>query len=128
MADNGNDGPGLSAMISRLARTGVGALRNRAELFSVECQEEKARLTEVILLAVIAAFLGMLGLGMLTAVIVLLFREDLRIYALAGFATLYLTGAIVAWTSLRGLLTKHEPFAESLAQVRKDAACFDSLK
>jgi uncharacterized membrane protein YqjE len=128
MADNGHGSPGFSTLITRFARTGLGALQNRSELFSVEWQEEKARLTEAVVWAVMAAFLGVLGLGMLTAFVIFLFRPDLRIYALAGFALLYLGGAIIAWVNLKGLLTKHEPFAESIAQLRKDAACLDSLK
>jgi uncharacterized membrane protein YqjE len=128
MADNGQGSPGLGTLITRFARTGLGALQNRGELLSVEWQQEKARLTEAVVWAVMAAFLGVLGLGMLTAFIIFLFRPDLRIYALAGFALLYLGGAIVAWVNLKGLLTKHEPFAESIAQIRKDAECLDSLK
>jgi len=127
MADNNNDSPGLGTLVSRVTRTGLGALHNRGELLSVEWQEEKARLTEVFVWTVLCLFLAVLGIGMLTAFIIFLFREDLRIYALAGFALLYLAGAIVAWTSLRGLL-KHEPFAESISQVRKDAEWLDSLK
>jgi uncharacterized membrane protein YqjE len=128
MAENGHNSPGLSALITKFARTGLGALQNRGELLSVEWQEEKARLTEVIVWAIVATFLAVLGLGMLTAFIIFLFPAELRVYALAGFAVLYLAGAIIAWVSMRGLLTKQEPFAESIAQIRKDAACLDSSK
>ena len=128
MAGNGHEAPGLSELINKVARTGLGALQNRGELFSVEWQEEKARLTEAVVWAVIAVLLGVLGVGALTAFLILLFPSGFRIYALGGFAVLYLVGAIVAWNSLRTSLTKHEPFAESIAQVRKDAECLDSLK
>src|SRR6266850_3833132 len=127
MADSNNDGPGLATLVGKATRTSLGALQNRGELLSVEWLEEKARLTEVFVWTVLCLFLAILGVGMLTAFIIFLFREDLRIYALAGFALLYLAGAIVAWTSLKGLL-KREPFAESISQIRKDAACLDSLK
>jgi len=128
MAEDDNGRPGLGEMIRRVARTGFAALQNRGELFSVEWQEEKIRLTEAVVCAAVAALLGVLGLGMLTAFFILLFRPDLRIYALAGFAVLYLAGAVVAWTNLKGLLTKHEPFAETIDQVRKDAEWLDSLR
>ena len=127
MAESDNGGPGLATLVGKATRTSLGALQNRGELLSVEWQEEKARLTEIFVWTVVSLFLAILGVGMLTAFIIFLFREDLRIYALAGFALLYLAGAIVAWTSLRGLL-KREPFAESISQIRKDAACLDSLK
>jgi uncharacterized membrane protein YqjE len=127
MEENGQDGPALATLVSRVARTGLGALQNRGELLLVEWQEERARLTEVLILTVVCLFLGMLGLGLLTALIIYLFPADLRIYAIAGFAVLYLGGAIIAWNSMKKLL-KQEPFSESIAQVRKDAACLESLK
>ena len=127
MADSNNDGPGLATLVGKATRTSLGALQNRGELLSVEWQEEKARLTEIFVWTVLCLFLAILGVGMLTAFIIFLFREDLRIYALGGFVLLYLAGALVAWASLKGLL-KREPFAESISQIRKDAACLDSLK
>ena len=127
MAATDQDPPSVSEIVGKLVRTGLGALQNRGELFSVEWQEEKVRLIEAVIRGLVCAFFAMLGVGMLTAFIIFLFPENLRIYALAGFALLYLACAIVAWGSIKGLL-KHEPFSESIAQLRKDAACLESSK
>jgi uncharacterized membrane protein YqjE len=45
----------------------------------------------------------------------------------AGSAILYLVGAIVALVIVKSLL-KHEPFGESIAQVKKDRLWVQSLE
>jgi uncharacterized membrane protein YqjE len=127
MVENEHEGPTLATLVGKVARTGFGLLQNRSELLSVEWQEERARLTEALVWTVACLFLGMLGLGLLTAFVIVLFREDLRIYAIAGFAVLYSAGAFVAWRNLKRVL-QQESFTESIAQMRKDAAWLDSLK
>ena len=82
---------------------------------------------EMLIWTVVGLFFALLGTGLLTAFVIFLFPENLRIYAVAGFALLYLAAAILVWTNLKGLL-QHEPFAESIAQVRKDAECFESSR
>ena len=109
------------------ARTGVGALKNRGELLSIELQEEKAHLMEMLVWSISLLFLGIMGALLLTATVVLLFPADWRIYAIGGFALLYFIGAAVAFSTVRTLL-KHEPFPDSLNQLKKDAQCLDSLK
>lgn len=127
MTDEPQEAPGLATQIRKLMRTGLGALQNRGELLSVEWQEERARMLEVVVWTVVCLFFGILGVGLLTVFVIFLFPENLRIYAIAGFALLYLAAAILVWTNLKKLLL-HEPFAESVAQVRKDAECFESLR
>lgn len=127
MPENGYDSPRLGDLIASFARTGLGTLQNRGELLQVEWQEEKARMLEVLVLAALGAFLGVLGIGMLTALIIFLVPKEFRLYGLAAFAILYLAGAVIAWNNLKTLL-RREPFPESVAQVRKDAACLGSLK
>ena len=127
MEERDQEAPGVMQIAGRLVQTALGALQNRGELISVEWQEEKAKLIESLIWGIAFACLAMLGIGMLTALIIFLFPENLRIYAVAGFALLYLAGAIIAWGCMTGLL-KREPFSESIAQLRKDAACLESSK
>jgi uncharacterized membrane protein YqjE len=127
MAVRNDHFPGFIAQIRKIGRTALGALHNRGELLSVEWQEQNARMTEILFWAVATAILALAGLLLLTATIILLFPEDLRIYAFAGFAVLYLIGAVAALFNVKALL-KHEPFAESLSQVRKDSVWLESLK
>jgi uncharacterized membrane protein YqjE len=117
--------PGLAGLAGRLARTGLGALRNRMELFAVEWQEERARLTELIIWLVALMFLGMLGVLLLTVTIILLFPPEYRLYVAGGFTLFYLIGAWVALAGVKSVL-KREPFAETIDQARKDGAWLDS--
>jgi uncharacterized membrane protein YqjE len=127
MADSNGHFPGIIAQLRKIGRTGLGALQNRGELLAVEWREENARVSEILVWAFGMAILAMGGLLLLTVTIVLLFPSDLRIYAFGGFTVLYLAGALMAWLNIRALL-KHEPFAESLSQVRKDSVWLESLK
>ena len=119
MAEPNQQSPGITTLVGRLARTGLGALENRLELFAVEWQEERLRLTELAIWGMALLFLANLGVLLLTATILFLVREDFRLYVAGGFTVIYLAGAVVAWFGLKSLL-KHEPFTESIDQVKKD--------
>lgn len=119
MAADSNQAPGIGTLAGRLVRTAYGAIQNRVELLALEWQEEQARLTELLVWAVGLVFLAMMGVMLLTATVIFLFSEEHRVYAAAGFAVLYIAGAIVAWFSLKSLL-KREPFADSIDQARRD--------
>ncbi|HWQ91174.1 MAG TPA: phage holin family protein [Clostridia bacterium] len=127
MGETNNISPGIAQLVGRLVRTSVGCLKNRAELLAVEWQEEKARLTELLIWALGLVFLGMMGMVLLTATIIFLFPVQYRIFIAAGFAVLYLAGSAVAWFSLKAHL-KREPFVESVDQARKDTLWLESLQ
>jgi uncharacterized membrane protein YqjE len=111
--------PGLGHLLGRIGRTTLGIVRNRAELLAVEWQEEKERLSRLLILSVGMTFLGVLAVGLITAFIIALIPADYRVWALGGFALVYLAACVWAWFGIRALLNK-EPFAESIEQVRKD--------
>jgi uncharacterized membrane protein YqjE len=117
----------LGSLLNSIGRTTVGCLENRGELLAVEWQEEKAHVTELLICTVGVLFTGIMTALLLTATIVFLFPPQWRIYALGGFTLLYFIGGIVAWGALKRLL-KHQPFSESLNQVKKDAVWLESLK
>jgi len=127
MAEKNDHFPGFIAQFRKIGQTALGALQNRGELLAVEWQEAKIRTTEIVFWAVTAAILAMSGLLLLTVTIILLIPADLRIYAFAGFAILYFIGAVVAFFNVKSLL-KHEPFAESISQVKKDSVWLESLQ
>ena len=127
MAENGHRPPGLAALSSRMVRTGVGLLRNRAELLSLEWEEERARLLELFLWAVGFLFFVVMAFALITASIIFAVPEHARIYVAVGFAVLYLGGAVAVWLTLKSML-KQEPFQESIRQVKMDKAWVESLK
>jgi len=122
-----NDAASLSTLLGGIGRTGVGCLQNRTELLALEWQEEKAHVAELLLWTVGLLFTAVMTALMLTATIVFLFPATWRVYALAAFTILYLIGGIVTFTTLKKRL-KHQPFEESLNQVKKDALWLESLK
>jgi uncharacterized membrane protein YqjE len=126
MGESDKQPPGITTLVSRLARTGLGAFENRLELFALEWQEERARLTELAIWGMALLFLGNLGILLLTGTIIFLFPEDLRMYVAGAFTVIYLVGAVLVWIGLKSLL-KHEAFSESIGQVKKDREWLDSL-
>ena len=127
MDEDNHRPPGLLSLVQRLAVTASGSLRNRGELLAVEWQEERARLTRVLLVTAGLGFLAMMGLLLLTATVIFLFPEERRVYVTAGFTVLYFLGALAAWFGLRGLLQR-QPFAESLDQIHKDRVWLETLR
>ena len=117
----------LGTLLGGISRTGIGCLQNRGELLALEWQEEKAHVAELLIWTVAALFTAVMTALMLTATIIFLFPPAWRVYALAGFTLLYLIGGIVTFSSLKKRL-KHQPFEESLNQVKKDALWLESLK
>lgn len=119
--------PGLSGVVSKLASTFLGTLRNRSELFALEWQEERARSMQFVMLALATVFLGMIGLVLLTGIIIFLCPENLRLYVAGGFALLYFLGAVGAFFALKSMLNQ-SPFSESLSQLNKDRQWLQSFR
>jgi len=125
--DTGYQIPTLGRLARRTLATAVGALENRAELFTVEFEEENDRLLKLVIFAMSALFLTMMGLLLVTGTIIFLVAEPYRVYVAIGFAVLYLGGAVAAIVTIKNLL-KRAPFGESLNQIKKDAELLSAFK
>src|SRR4029453_5619014 len=100
----------------------AGFLRIRTELFALEFQEERHKVVELLLLVGAAIFLGVAGLGLLSAVVVFAFPEPRRLAVAFGLAVLYILGvAGLLWRIRRRL--RDEPFSETVNQLKKDWEC-----
>jgi len=126
MVEN-NHRTGLGTLGRRLGKTALGVLENRGELLSVEWQQEKARLTQLLLLSIGLMFGAILGTILLTATVIFLFPQGAWVFVAAGFTLLYLGGAGFALFTLRSLLKK-EPFSETLRQLKKDRELLDAFE
>src|SRR5438270_6038332 len=116
MAEGDTRTPTVPELARKLLLTGFSALHNRGELLQVELQEEKNRVIELFIWAGAVCILGMMFLLVLTATVVLLFREDLRIYVAGGFSLLYLTGTVLALLNLKAhVKTASLPLAGTMA-------------
>jgi uncharacterized membrane protein YqjE len=121
--------PGMADLLRRAARTALGALQNRGELFLVELEEEKNRAIELCIWGAAVVVMGMMFLMIFTATIILLFRDDLRIYAAGGFCLLYFVGALFALRNAKALWkSSPSPFANTIGEVKKDCECLGLSK
>jgi len=127
MVSHNHNSSGFGGLLGRFGRTALRGINMRVQLMGVEWQEERLRLRDMLLWSVALMFLGLMGALLITAAIIFLFPQDLRVYITAAFGLLYLCGALGAWVRVKSGLKK-EPFAESIDQVRKDQVWLESLE
>jgi len=111
----------LLASLRGLLTTTVSLLKTRGELLVVEWEEEKLRLTGLLLYSALAVLLGGVGLVFLAVFLTVLFWESHRLWVLGTFATLFLTAGFMATVMVRRLMTtKSRLFVASLAELERD--------
>ena len=114
-------GSGLMGSVKRLTGSLIAILSTRLELLANELQEERLRLTQMLLLALIALFCLGTGLMLLNAFIVVLFWDDHRLLALGLLSLVYLVaGAAIAMVVRAKAQAGSKLFAASLAELDKD--------
>jgi len=102
----------------------VSTVHDRVTLFSVELQEEKLRLMQMLLWTSLAIFTGIMALTFSTLVLIFLFWDSARIALLVGCAVFYsaaTAGLIVAFQ--RFLRRQPRPLAATLDELEADAQC-----
>lgn len=120
---------GLFASAKRLLTTAVALFQNRLEIFSLELEEEKIRLIDVLLWAAVTVLLGALALIIITFTIILLFWEDptQRLVASGILTLIYIAGAIFAGAQLRKRVRgSGTPFDQTLQALKKDISCLST--
>jgi len=124
MEPSGGNGGSLFGSLRRLGDSLLGLLHARLELATVELQEEKLRLVELLLRVAAVAVLALLALMTGTALLVVLFWERHPVLALAAITAVYGTAALFLWFGVkRRLDAAPPPFSETLAEFKKDADC-----
>jgi len=120
---------GVLDSFRRLCDSGLAQLQNRIELFSVELQEEKARLLRTVVLAAGVFFLAGVAVVMVTLTIIWLAGESARMPLLILFSVLYLAGAVAGFLALRKLiLSTPPPFQDTISELKKDRDWLSSRK
>lgn len=116
--------PGLFASLRRIADSLLALVQNRCELFAVELQEEKLRTVNLLLWLGLALALGTAGLLVGLAALALLLWSVAGYAGLIGLALAALAGAAaIVWTVRRRIQTGPPPFAETVAEFKKDREC-----
>src|ERR1039457_3636622 len=98
--DDPNESSGtLLGSVRRIIDTGLGLAQTRLELLSVELQQEKHRLIELLVWVFIAVALGLVALILVSFTVVVLFWESARVIVLALLCVLYVGGTV--WAAQR---------------------------
>jgi uncharacterized membrane protein YqjE len=115
---------GMMDSVRSFLASWVAVLKTRVDIVSLEIEEQREWMQQMVLLAVAALFCVSLGLILATLWVVVFFWDTQgRLWVLGGFALLYLIGAAVLALSLRHKLkTKPKIFATTAGELSKDYA------
>jgi len=120
--DSQRDG-GISGALSRLSGSLIALLRTRIELATVEFDEERERIKEMLLLAVCAALLGLFALLFASLLVIVYFWDSNRLAATGAVAVFYVVLAMAVYARMKQRLRdKPQPFAATLSELEQDAA------
>ncbi len=126
MVDSGSrpgegNSPGIVYSLKALGATLASAFHTRVELLVTELEEERERLKQTLIFALLLVFGLSMGLILLTIFLVALFWQNGWISAIGGLALLYLGVAAFAAVKLRGVfLNRSGLFPATVAELGKD--------
>jgi len=112
---------GILDSIRSFLASWVAVIKTRVEIISVEIEEQREWMEQLLLLAVAAAFCLSMGLILLTLFVVVLFWESHPLVVLGAFTIVYLGGGIALWLTLRQKIrSKPRIFSATSAELGKD--------
>jgi len=115
---------GLLAQGRRLLDQCLGVAQTRLELLSVELQEEKYRLVEVLILTFAVVVLALMALMVVSFALVVLFWDHGRMIVLVILVVAYTGAAVGVGLRLRRQLkSDRRPFRDSIDELKKDREC-----
>jgi len=116
--------PGFLDSLAHLGDNLLGTLQERLELVSIELQEEKYRLVQLIIWISATVFAAGMTLTFITLTVVYLFWDTARLAVLGGFAGLYGLALVFVVIALRRVFTHQpKPFAATIDSITEDRAC-----
>ena len=122
MFETKQEDAGLLESIRQLGSSLAGLLQTRAELFAVELQEETLRAIRLLVCVAAAIALGAAGLLIAMGGLALFVWEKTGYPGLAGLAAGAIgIAAISLWIIQRRITRGPAPFAETVAEFKKDA-------
>ena len=116
-----NRSHGLFVSIKTLAGTVLAIGQTRLELLSNDLEEERARLTSMLLWTLIALFCATLAVVLATLFVVVVFWDSYRLQAISVMTGIFVVCAVLAWRFVCKLSgSKPRIFSASLAELNKD--------
>lgn len=114
---------GLFGSVKKLVATLVDIAHTRLELLGNEIHEERVRIQQLWLLAILGVFFFALGVLLATLFVILLFWDSNRLLVMGGFAGLYLVIGIAFAVVVRNRAGRGSRlFEASLGELKKDRA------
>jgi len=114
-------GSGLMGSVKQLLSTLTSIASTRLELLANEVQEERLRLTQMLIFTLFALFCFGIGILLLTTFIVVLFWDDHRLVALGILSALFLAlGTLMTMLLRSKAQAKSRLFSASLAELAND--------
>lgn len=102
----------------------LSLMRNRLDLFTVELQEEKLRLLNLLIWVVLAAAFGFAGVFIIVVALAYWLWVSAGYIGLIALAVAALAVAVGIILGIRNQLqTGPAPFAQTVAEFRKDREC-----
>lgn len=115
----------LAGAAGRLGGHAADILKDRLELMALELREDKIRVIQVLILAFLGTALVLFGLLLLVAAGIYALPAEWRLAGLVVAAMAALAAGWMALCSLRRRLSARPGiFAQSMAELEKDKACF----
>lgn len=125
MSDSPRNSGGWLESPRRIGEALLGLLRSRFELLGVELQEEKLRCISLLLWLVLAAALGFAGVFVAIVALAFWLWTVAGYYGLVGLAAVCLVAAVGIILGLRKKIQSGPmPFAQTVAEFRKDTKCW----
>ncbi|MEI7731198.1 MAG: phage holin family protein [Verrucomicrobiota bacterium] len=122
--DDSERGGGIFAALRSIASRFLGLVANRLHLFSLELQEQKMRLLDLLLGLLIALAVGLAGLVMATVCLAMWLWKTAGYLGLGLAAALLVGLAVMLFLRIRHQLKNSpKPFAQTIAEFQKDAEC-----
>lgn len=124
MAEGEKRSGGVVESVRRIGGSLLALAHTRAELFSVEIQEERLRTFNYLLWVGAAVAFMLAGILVAVAAVALLLWNTAGYAGLAGLAIATLAvAALLVWALHRRIQREPEPFAGTVAEFRKDLEC-----
>jgi uncharacterized membrane protein YqjE len=112
---------GLFGSVKRFLSTLAGVVATRLELLANELQEERLRLTQMLLLALFAVFCFCMAVLLLVLFLVVLWWDEHRLAVLASLGVaFFVCGTFLAMALQSKLRQGSRLFSVSLAELAKD--------
>jgi len=129
MNDDARQADGWLHSLRCAADSFLGLAQSRFELFAVELQEQKLRALRLLVWLVVALALIVAGLIVALGALAIFLWNVAGYWGLIGLALASLAaGAGTLWRTHRRIENAATPFAESIAQFKKDRECLQRLQ